>query len=701
LPFRPIINVLGAASVFALAAPIAHADESVWLSSLDLSKATQGWGKPAADRSVDGHPITIAGKTYDHGFGTHAPGMLAIDLKGTATQFSASAGIDDEVPAGRGSAEFQVLDSHHKVLWSSGILRRGDAPKSVKLDVTGMTSIILRVTTGGDGLDYDHADWADAAIVTAGAHPETIALTQRDPVIDTSPAPAAPHINGPSVVGVFPGTPLIWTVPVAGARPLSFSVKGLPKGLAFDRSTGTFTGSLAKAGDYRVRVRVNNASGRDEATVHLIAGRTLVETPPMGWNSYDCFGDNVTEAETLANARYVHDTLQPYGWDTVVVDFRWYDPGAHDNNPNGRAGADLTMDAYGRLLPSPNRFPSAADGKGFKALADQAHAMGLRFGIHIMRGIPRNAVKADLPIEGSSYKASDAANTDDRCGWCPDMYGVRGDTPAGQAYYDSLFRLYASWGLDYVKMDDTSSPYHTDEIEAVRKAIDKCGRSIVYSLSPGETPIQQAGHVAAHANLWRVSGDFWDNWGALNHEFTLGERWHDAEGAGHWPDADMLPLGHLSVQGRSVGGDRQTNFTKNEQVTLISLWCLLPSPLMLGANLPDNDDWTRALLTNPEVLALDQDAGRSAARRVAHDDDRELWTKTLSDGSIAVGLFNPGDFENDLTATWADLGLSGRYAARDLWQRRDLGTLDAKVTASIPAHGAVLIRLRRSPHPAR
>ena len=676
-------------------ASIARADEIVPLSSLNLSPAKQGWGLPHADRSVDGHSITIGGKTYERGFGTHAPGLLVIDLNGAATRFTATVGIDDEVPAGKGSAEFQVLGPSHKILWRSGVLHRGDVPKDVNLDVTGLSSILLRVTDGGDNFDYDHADWADASITTSGAHPETAVLPHLDPVIDLSPAPQPPHIDGPSTVSVFPGTPLIWTVPVAGRRPLDFSVKGLPRGIAFDRSTGTFTGKIDKAGDYPVRVRVRNVAGHDETTVHLISGRALVQTPPMGWNSYDAFGDSVNEAETLANARYVRGMLQPYGWDTVVVDYRWYDPGAHNNDPNARAGVDLTMDAYGRLLPSPNRFPSAAGGKGFKALADQAHAMGLKFGIHIMRGIPRNALKADLPIQGSAFKASDAANTDDTCAWCPDMYGVRGGTPAGQAYYDSLFRLYASWGLDFVKMDDTSFPYHADEIEAVRKAIDKCGRSIVYSLSPGETPVQQGAHVAAHANMWRVSGDFWDSWSALNQEFTLGERWSGFVGAGHWPDADMLPVGHLSIQGRSVGGDRQTNFTKPEQMTLLSLWCLLPAPLMAGANLPNNDAWTRALLTNPEVLALDQDPVGTPARRVAHDDDRELWMRTLSDGSIAVGIFSTGDFDGDLSAGWSEMRLSGRYTVRDLWRRKDLGIVSGKITAVVPSHGAALFRLSR------
>jgi alpha-galactosidase len=695
--FTRLLRTVLAVALLSASAGASRADEVVLLSSLDLSKSTQGWGAPKADKSVEGHPITLAGKVYEHGFGTHAPGLLAIDLKGAATEFRATVGIDDDAIAGKGSAEFQVLDPHHKVLWTSGIMRRGDAAKPVNVDVRGLASITLRVTTAGDGSDYDHADWADAAIVTSGAHPETTVLAQHDPVIDGALAPDAPHINGPSAVGVFPGTPLIWTVPVTGKRPLSFSVKGLPKGVSFDKSTGIFTGALAKAGDYSVRVRVSNAAGHADATVHLIAGPTLVQTPPMGWNSYDCFGDNVTEAETLANARYIRNVMQPYGWDTVVVDYRWYDPGAHDNNANARAGAELTMDKFGRLLPSPNRFPSAADGVGFKALADQAHAMGLKFGIHIMRGIPRNAVTANLPIEGSAFKAADAARAGDMCGWCPDMYGVSGDTPAGQAYYDSLFRLYAAWGIDYVKMDDTSSWYHTDEIDAVRKSIDRCGRSIVYSLSPGETPFDKAAHVASHANLWRVSGDFWDDWGALSHEFTLGDRWHDIEGPGHWPDADMLPLGHLSVNGRSVGGDRQTRFTKNEQVTLISLWSLLPSPLMVGGNMPDNDEWTRALLTNPEVLALNQDSAKAGARRAAHDDDREIWTRTLADSSVAVGLFNPSDFENDVSAAFAELNLKGRYTTRDLWLRKDLGIANAKITATVPAHGAVLVRLRKCP----
>jgi alpha-galactosidase len=518
--------------------------------------------------------------------------------------------------------------------------------------------------------------------------------------ISMAPPPATPEVHAPFIVGIHPKTPFLWTIPVTGVRPLKFSAHGLPHGLSLNASTGAIIGSIAKAGDYAVQVRVKNSAGMDSHLIHIVAGPTLALTPPMGWNSYDAFGDDVTQSEVLANARYLKTNLQPYGWDTVVVDFRWYDPGtaSNPNHPWQRAGVPLTMDAYGRVTPSPDKFPSATDGRGFTALAARIHAMGLSFGIHIMRGIPRNAVKANLPILGTEFHASDAADTSDTCPWCPDMYGVRGDTPAGQSYYDSLFRLYASWGVDFVKMDDTSRPYHTDEIEAVDHAITHCGRSIELSLSPGGTPLDDATHVEAHANMWRESGDFWDHWEALEHEFTLGASWRDYGGQGHWPDADMLPLGHLSISNRSVGLDRQTNFTHDEQITLLTLWSLLPSPLMVGANLPDNDPWTLALLTNPDVLAVDQDSSGATAMPVNTTGDTEVWAKTLADGTLAVGLFNRGDAAGPVTAYWSDLHITGPYLARDLWRRQDLGSFHDGFSTTVPAHGAVLLRLRRANH---
>ncbi len=419
-------------------------------------------------------------------------------------------------------------------------------------------------------------------------------------------------------------------------------------------------------------------------------------TPPMGWNSYDAFGDSVTEEEIMANATYIQEKLLSHGWNYVVVDYRWYDPGAHDNNPNGRKDADLTMDANGRLLPSPNRFPSAADGKGFKPLADRLHAMGLKFGIHIMRGIPREAVAEKLPIEGTNFTADEAANEKRGCSWCPDMWGVDATKPAGQAWYDSIFRLYASWGLDFVKVDDLSSPYSTEEIEAVRKAIDNCGRPIVFSTSPGETPVRQADHISIQANMWRASNDFWDDWKSLSHAFDLAAAWEAVGGPGRYADLDMIPLGHIGI--RSVGGGRKTRFTPDEQLTIMSLWSLRPSPLILGMNLPDNDEATLSLITNDEVLAIDQDPLGKPAQRVSKKEGAEVWVRRLRDGSSAVGLFNRGDAPASVTLNWSDAGLAGAQSVRDLWQHKYLGIFENQVTLPVPKHGAVLLRLTKSAH---
>jgi hypothetical protein len=528
------------------------------------------------------------------------------------------------------------------------------------------------------------------ALSFASAQP---GLTPREEQIIAAAKPvAAPKFDGADIVGVRPNTPLIYSLTVSGARPLQFSARKLPAGLALDSKTGIITGTLAAQGEFTFTASAQNSNGKASAKIKIVCGDTLALTPPMGWNSYDAFGDNVVESEVLANARYLAEKMQPVGWNTVVVDYCWSDPGAHDNNRNARANAPLAMDPFGRLLPAPNRFPSAADGAGFKPLADAVHALGLKFGIHVMRGIPRHAVNANLPIAGSNFTAAEAANTNDKCAWCPDMFGVNSNA-AGQAWYDSCARLWAAWGVDYIKVDDLSQPYHTAEVEMVRRAIDRCGRSIIFSTSPGETPLADAAHVSAHANLWRVSGDFWDNWQSLNHEFTLGARWRDDVGPGHWPDADMLPVGHLSVAHRSVGPDRFTHLTRDEQLTLLSLWSLLPSPLMVGANLPDNDAWTLALLTNPEVIAVDQDSLGQPAQRLANAPaGMEIWTKKLADNSLAVGIFNRGKNMARVNLVWRDLGLPAKPAVRDLWLRKELPR--AKNLASeIPPHGCALLRV--------
>ncbi len=523
--------------------------------------------------------------------------------------------------------------------------------------------------------------------------PDTNLTAREEQIIAVSKPAAAPQFNNAMVTGVRPGTPFLYSLAVTGARPVTYSAKKLPAGLTLDPQTGIITGALKNQGAFTFTASAKNSAGQASAKIKIVCGDTLALTPPMGWNSYDAFGDNVVESEVLANARYLAEKLQPAGWDTVVVDYCWSDPGAHDNNRNARANAPLAMDTYGRLLPAPNRFPSAVDGAGFKPLADAVHALGLKFGIHVMRGIPRNSVKAGLPIEGSSFTAADAANTNDKCVWCPDMFGVKNNS-AGQAWYDSCAGLWAGWGVDYIKVDDLSQPYHAPEIEMIHHAISQCGRSIVFSTSPGPTPVSRAAHIMANANLWRVSGDFWDDWRSLNHEFALGERWRDFVGPGHWPDADMLPVGHLSVRHRSVGPDRFTRLTRDEQLTHISLWCLLPSPLMLGMNLPENDDWTTAIISNPEVLAVDQDSlGKPAQQVVNAKVPAQTWMRPLTDGSVAVGFFNRTGQPLKIDVLWRDLGLRSTPKVRDLWLRKDLGR-EKNFSAELPPHGCMLLRVK-------
>jgi hypothetical protein len=363
-------------------------------------------------------------------------------------------------------------------------------------------------------------------------------------------------------------------------------------------------------------------------------------TPPMGWNSWDCFGPSVKESEVKANADYMAANLKQYGWQYIVVDIRWYVDNQTSGTYNAYDNSTFIYDAYGRYLPSPTRFPSAANGAGFKPLADYVHSKGLKFGIHIMRGVPKIAVTKNLPIKGINNKtAADIYTTVDQCTWLQDNYTVLVKDGA-QEYYNSIFDLYASWGVDFVKVDDLSRPYHQDEIEMIRNAIDKSGRPIVLSMSPGETPVDKYEHVKTHANMWRTVDDFWDNWSQLNYQFGVCKKWAPYIAPGTWPDADMLPLGHIAIRGER-GVDRQTNFTQDEQYTLMTLWTIFKSPLMFGGNLPDNNAFTKSLITNDEVLNMHKYSVNN--KQWYNQNDQIAWTADdPANGDKFVALFNNG-----------------------------------------------------------
>lgn len=415
-------------------------------------------------------------------------------------------------------------------------------------------------------------------------------------------------------------------------------------------------------------------------------GAILAPKPPMGWNSWNSFAPTITERQARETAQIMAEKLLPFGYDIFTVDIQWYEPDASSYTYNARPKP--AMDGYGRMIPAPNRFPSSAGGKGFTQLAKEVHALGMQFGIHVMRGIPRAAVEANLPILGTKYRAADVADKTSICSWNPDMYGVDMTRPGAQAYYDSIFRLYAEWGVDFVKMDDMSRPYdaHAAEIEAAHKAIVATGRPITLSLSPGETPVIRGDHVRKYAQMWRISDDFWDDWGMLEAQFTRLENWTPYRGPGSWPDADMLPLGRLAL------GERDTRFTPDEQKTLMTLWAIARSPLIMGGDLRHLDAATLALLTNREVLAVNQASQGNCPHFV--EDGVRVWSAVPEDGKGRyVALFNTGDKPREVGVKLRDLGVSGPVAVRDLWAGTALGSQAERVSAMLPAHGAGLYRL--------
>jgi alpha-galactosidase len=417
---------------------------------------------------------------------------------------------------------------------------------------------------------------------------------------------------------------------------------------------------------------------------------SLAPTPPMGWNSWDAYGTTVTEPEVKANADYMAKNLKSHGWQYMVVDIQWSDPTpkSHGYRPH----ADLVMDGYGRLIPAPERFPTAAGDKGFTSLAEYVHRHGLKFGIHIMRGIPRRAVDANSPVFGTNVHAADIADRNSTCHWNTDMYGVDMSKPGAQGYYNSIVDMYARWGVDYIKADDMATPFHGPEIEALHKAILHSGRPIVLSLSPGPADLTKADFFAANANLWRISGDFWDNWQSLKKNFALLREWSSYTKPGAWPDADMLPLGRIGIRAER-GQDRRTHFTPEEQRTLMTLWSIARSPLMFGGDLPSNDAGTLDLISNDEVLQVDQHATDS--RQLFARGAQIAWASDALDSKAKyLAVFNVGDQGNtDVRVNWAELRLSSKCSVRDLWAHKDLGEFDGGYTFKLAAHASGLYRI--------
>ena len=420
-------------------------------------------------------------------------------------------------------------------------------------------------------------------------------------------------------------------------------------------------------------------------------------TPPMGWNSYDYYDTTVNEAQVKANAAYMAEHLKPFGWQYVVVDIQWYAKKAGSQREKYQyiPFSEMEMDAYGRLQPDKERFPSSGDGSGFTKLAEYVHGLGLKFGIHIMRGIPRVAAQNHMPVKGSSVTANQIADPSSICGWNPDMYGVR-NLPEGQAYYDSLLEMYADWGVDFIKCDDIcntnvypQNPYSArHEIEMLAKAIQKCGREIVLSLSPGPALIDKAWHYEKYANMWRITDDFWDDWRLLKDMFHRCELWQKHVSKGCYPDCDMLPLGYL---GKGFGRERQTSFTRQEQRTMKTLWCLFGSPLMIGAELTKLDDWTKSLLTNRSILKMLTPDCRP--EQICLEENRAVWkAENEKTGEYYIALFNLAEEEAEVGISTGEAEMPEEISGEltECWSGEKAELSEGILKALLPAHGCAV-----------
>lgn len=412
----------------------------------------------------------------------------------------------------------------------------------------------------------------------------------------------------------------------------------------------------------------------------------LYRHAPRGWNSWDCYGASVTEETVRKNAEYMAKHLKSFGWNYIVVDIQWYEPTAdsHAYHPF----TPLCMDEFGRLMPAENRFPSAAGGKGFAPLAEYVHSLGLKFGIHIMRGIPRQAVHQNLPVMGTDLTARQIAKTDSICTWNTDMYGVDPQKEGARAYYDSIFKLYAQWGVDYIKCDDIARefPHAKEEMQMLSDALRGCGREMLLSLSPGPAPLEEAEFLKTVGNMWRITDDFWDQWDLLYAMFERTEKWCIHTGAGHWPDADMLPIGAIL---QDYDTKNRTKFTQYEQITMMTLWSIFRSPLMIGGELTLCDDFTLFLLTHENILQMHENARHAHPLWRKEVDGNEIiaWMADSSEGGSYLAVFNCGEQDCDVTISLTELEMFSPVEAFRLWDGH-LETIADAIHINVHKHGA-------------
>jgi alpha-galactosidase len=616
-----------------------------WIDSMDLSQVEQGWGDAHSKKSVDGNPIKLAGKEYEHGVGTHSVSNIKINLREAATHFTSTVGVDDEASK-NGSVEFIVI-ADGKEIAKTPILRKGTPPQIISVDVRGVKKLILKVSDGGDGEDNDHADWANAMLtLVTGAKmkPTTDVVPITPPRYLPQVTNQLPQIHGARIIGATPGHAFLFLVPATGKGPFVYGAKNLPKGLTINSATGVISGSLESVGTTQVMLTVRGSKGSTKRNFTIVGGQhQLSLTPPMGWNSWNVWAGAVDQDKVKASAdQLVTSGLAAHGYLYVNIDDTW----------------EAGRDANGNILTN-KKFPN------MPALSQYIHDKGLRFGIYSSPG----------PTTCAGFTAS-------------------------YQHEDQDAASYAAWGVDYLKYDwcsygdiakdDRSLAAYMKPYQVMGASLGKVNRDIVYSLCQyGMGEVWKWGaDLSVGGNCWRTTGDITDNWGSLK-SIIESQAGHEKYAApGHWNDPDMLMVGIVGF-----GNTHPTHLKPNEQILHISMWSLLSAPLLIGCDMTRLDKFTRDILSNDETIDVNQDPLGKAAIRVVKDGTKEVWARPLFDGTQAVGLANMGDEPQKITVKWSDIGVSGPQNIRDLWLHKNLGILKGSYTVEVPAHGCVMLKV--------
>jgi len=646
--------------------------QTIWLDQLDLSTATQGYGIPMKNRSIDNKILTIAGKTFERGFGSHSESSLTILLNGKAKEFLAQVGIDDEVTGHEPAAEFVVYGDNKK-LWSSGIMHLGDSSRLCSVNLAGVQKLELVVTDGGNGNYYDHVDWVDARFETAGVNTfKTYSPVATEPYILTPASPAEPKITGAKVFGVRPGSPFQYLLTATGDRPMIFSVSGLPKGLKINSQTGIITGKLSKAGTYNVTLEAKNAKGMTQKKLRVECGDRIALTPTMGWNSWNCFANEVSadRVKRAANAM-VKSGLINHGWTYINIDDFWQ----NNRDSKDRSLRGKLRDEAGNIVPN-SRFGD------MKGLADYVHSLGLKIGLYSSPG----------PWT---------------CGGCVGSYG----------YEKQDAESYAKWGFDYLKYDWCSyggvidgmpdnDPYKISSLsyqgggelntaikpyKIMGEYLRKQPRDIVYSLCQyGMSDVWKWGDSVS-GNCWRTTNDITDTWTSVKSIVLDQDKSAANAKPGNWNDPDMLVVGTVGW-----GNPHKSKLKPDEQYLHISLWSLFSAPLLIGCDMEKLDDFTLNLLTNDEVIDINQDPLGKQATCIQTIGGLRIYVKELEDGSRAVGFCNFGLDIVDLSYKDFDkLGFNGQFKVRDLWRQKDIANIETKtgqLALKVPVHGVLLYK---------